>query len=143
MSCREHKGDYVSITFDQKTYTFKLVHRTRPTPPICFRFWMEDTCAILYWGGRIDAASLPFLSREYAGPYVRDAGEMEERTYPLTTLPQEFPCERLTDFRVSAARVTAENGTSVPDFRYWSHAVLKGKSPVDGLSPPYAGKEKA
>ena len=97
----------------------------------------------LYWGGRIDAASLPFLSREYAGPYVRDAREMEERPYPLNTLPQEFPCEGVTDFRVSAARITAGNGTSATDFRYRSHAVFNGKPPIDGLPATYADEDEA
>ena len=80
----------MSITFDRESYTFKL-----DTAHTTYMFQVLDGGYLchLYWGGRIDAASLPFLSREYAGPYVRDAGEMEERPYPLTTLPQEFPCE--------------------------------------------------
>ena len=93
----------MSITFDQKTCTFKL-----DTAHSSYMFQVLDGGYLchLYWGGRIDAASLPFLSREYAGPYVRDAREMEERPYPLNTLPQEFPCEGVTDFRVSAAPCT-------------------------------------
>ncbi len=130
----------MSITFDQKTCTFKL-----DTAHSSYMFQVLDGGYLchLYWGGRIDAASLPFLSREYAGPYVRDAREMEERPYPLNTLPQEFPCEGVTDFRVSAARVTAENGTSATDFRYRSHAVTRGKPPIDGLPATYADGEEA
>lgn len=79
----------MSITIDRESYTFKL-----DTAHTTYMFQVLDGGYLchLYWGGRIDAASLPFLSREYAGPYVRDAEELEDRPYPLTTLPQEFPC---------------------------------------------------
>ena len=130
----------MSITIDRESYTFKL-----DTAHTTYMFQVLDGGYLchLYWGGRIDAASLPFLSREYAGSYVRYAAEMGERPYPLTTLPQEFPCEGLTDFRVSAARVTAEDGTSATDFRYRSHAVTRGKPPIDGLPATYADDEEA
>ena len=61
----------MSITFDRESYTFKL-----DTAHTTYMFQVLDGGYLchLYWGGRIDTVSLPFLSREYAGPYVRDAG---------------------------------------------------------------------
>ena len=44
---------------------------------------------------------------------------------------------------MSAARVTAENGTSATDFRYRNHALIKGKPPIDGLPATYANEEEA
>jgi alpha-galactosidase len=72
-------------------------------------------------------------------PY--DAGS--DRTYSLDTLPQEYPCEGVGDFRPAAAAVAHADGSVALDLRYKSHSIRQEKYAIPGLPAVYAGKMPA
>ncbi|MCD8089454.1 MAG: alpha-galactosidase [Clostridiales bacterium] len=72
-------------------------------------------------------------------PY--DAGN--DRTYSLDTLPLEYACGGIGDFRISALSLTHENGSTALDLRYKSCRIYKGKYSIAGLPAVYAGENEA
>jgi alpha-galactosidase len=70
---------------------------------------------------------------------IYDAGN--QRTYSLNTLPQEYACFGVGDFRIPAVAVTHADGSNALDLRYQSHRVSKGKYQISGLPAVYAGEE--
>lgn len=55
----------------------------------------------------------------------------------LDTLPQEYPAYGNTDLRNPAFVVQLENGSTITDFRYVAHEILKGKPTLAGLPSTY------
>ncbi|MEH7493831.1 alpha-galactosidase [Neobacillus niacini] len=91
-----------------------------------------------YWGKGIseyrNSNFLQFVDRGFSGnPYQ----QKNDRTFSLDTLPQEYPQYGNTDFRKPAYQVQLENGSTVSDLRYVSHAIYQGKAPLEGLPATY------
>ena len=91
-----------------------------------------------YWGKGIGeyrhSNFLQFVDRGFSGnPYKHK----DDRTFSLDTLPQEYPQYGNTDFRKPAYQVQLENGSTVSDLRYMSHAIFQGKAPLEGLPATY------
>ncbi len=87
-----------------------------------------------YWGRAIKEFrdSTPFqpLDRGFSGQLNEFANE---RTVSLDVLPQEFPVQGRTDFRIPAYRVELENGTNISELNYKSHKIIDGKPELKGL----------
>lgn len=66
-----------------------------------------------------------------------------DRTYSLDTMPQEYSCEGVGDFRISAAAVTHTDGSNAIDLRYQGYRVLKGKYAIPGLPAVYANENES
>ena len=62
---------------------------------------------------------------------IYEAGN--QRTYSLNTLPQEYACEGVGDYRISAVAVTHADGSNALDLRYQSYTIKKGKYAIQGL----------
>lgn len=80
-------------------------------------------------------------------PDVGFAGNIYEagndRTYSLNTLPQEYACQGVGDYRVPAVEVRQADGSRALDLRYRSHTVSDGKYSVPGLPAVYASEEES
>ncbi len=66
-------------------------------------------------------------------PY--DAGN--DRTYSLNTLPLEYACSGIGDFRIPAVSVKHSNGSRALDLRYKSFKIKKGKYNITGMPAVY------
>ena len=56
----------------------------------------------------------------------------------------EYPAYGNTDYRVPAYEIRQENGSTLTDFRYVSHQILKTKPKLEGLPALYTeGEEEA
>lgn len=97
----------------------------------------------LYYGKKVSGSMeylLTYYDRGFSGnPY--DAGE--DRTYSLDTLPQEFPCQGVGDYRSPALVVRNADGSISCDLRYKSHEIKAGKYALPGLPAVYAAGEEA
>ena len=129
----------MSVFYDTLTRTFRL-----DTPKTSYMMQVLEGGYLchLYWGGKIDAASLGFLSRRHSGD---EEAVKESAPYPgrLGIMPQEFPPEGTSDFRVSAVHISAGQEVAASDFRYKKHEIIPGKPPIEGLPATYAGEEEA
>lgn len=67
---------------------------------------------------------------------IYDAGN--DRTYSLDTLPLEYACDGVGDYRVTAAAAVHSDGSCALDLRYKSYRISKGKYSIKGLPAVYA-----
>lgn len=67
---------------------------------------------------------------------IYDAGN--DRTYSLDTLPLEYACDGVGDYRVTGAAAVHPNGSCALDLRYKSYRISKGKYSIKGLPAVYA-----
>lgn len=65
------------------------------------------------------------------------------RTYSLDTMPQEYSCQGIGDFRISAVGITHIDGSSAIDLRYKGYRITKGKYSIPGLPAVYADENEA
>jgi len=96
------------------------------------------------WYGRRTGCNMEYLINY---PDVGFSGNIydaeNDRTYSLNTLPQEYACEGVGDFRISAIAVTHKNGSNALDLRYQSYKISKGKYAVPGLPAVYADETES
>jgi alpha-galactosidase len=72
---------------------------------------------------------------------IYDVGN--KREYSLDTMPLEYACQGVGDFRISAAAVTHKDGSNALDLRFQSYKIKNGKYSIDGLPAVYADENKA
>lgn len=65
------------------------------------------------------------------------------RTYSLDTMPQEYSCQGIGDFRISSVGITHIDGSSAIDLRYKGYRIAKGKYSIPGLPAVYADENEA
>lgn len=65
------------------------------------------------------------------------------RTYSLDTLPLEYACGGIGDFRIYALSLIHSDGSSALDLRYKGCRIYKGKYSIEGLPAVYAGENEA
>ena len=67
---------------------------------------------------------------------IYDAGN--DRTYSLDTLPLEYACDGVGDYRITAAAAVHSDGSCALDLRYKGYRISKGKYSIKGLPAVYA-----
>lgn len=72
---------------------------------------------------------------------IYDAGN--DRTYSLDTLPLEYACDGVGDYRITAAAAVHSDGSCALDLRYKSYSISKGKYCIKGLPAVYADDNEA
>ena len=93
----------------------------------------------LYYGEQT-ASEMRYLirtaDRGFSGnPY----DQRMNRGFSLDTLPQEYACAGVGDYRAPALRVLSSSGSRSADLRYVGHTVTSGREPVPGL--PFVREE--
>ncbi|MCR6112192.1 alpha-galactosidase [Bacillus sp. A301a_S52] len=129
----------MGITYNEKDNTFHL--QAKDTSYI-LNVREGGYLAHLYWGKKVEkyngSNALRYFDRGFSPNPV---GAGTDRTFSLDTLPQEYPSYGTTDFRNPAFQVELENGSTITDFRYQSHKILKGKPTLEGLPSTYVEAE--
>ncbi|MGN1404124.1 MAG: alpha-galactosidase, partial [Ruminococcus sp.] len=130
----------MAIRVHEKTGWFQLV--TKHT-----EYQMKaDAYGVLkhLWYGAKTGFDMEYL---LSYPDVGFAGNLYEagndRTYSLNTLPLEYACEGIGDFRIPAVAVTHADGSNALDLRYQSYRISKGKYRIPGLPAVYAEENEA
>lgn len=72
---------------------------------------------------------------------IYDAGN--ERTYSLDTLPLEYACEGVGDYRITGIAAVHQGGSCALDLRYKGYRIIKGKYGIKGLPAVYADDNEA
>ena len=66
-----------------------------------------------------------------------------KREYSLDTMPLEYSCKGIGDYRISAAAITHPNGSDALDLRFYGYEIKKGKYAISGLPAVYADEDEA
>ena len=130
----------MAIIVDEKTGLFQLI--TDNT-----EYQMKaDKYGVLkhLWYGEKTGCDMEYLQSYsdvgFSGN-IYDAGN--DRTYSLDTLPLEYACEGVGDYRITAAAAVHSDGSCALDLRYKSYSISKGKYSIKGLPAVYADDNEA
>ena len=125
----------MAIIVDEKTGLFQLI--TDNT-----EYQMKaDKYGVLkhLWYGEKTGCDMEYLQSYpdvgFSGN-IYDAGN--DRTYSLDTLPLEYACDGVGDYRVTGAAAVHSDGSCALDLRYKSYRISKSKYSIKGLPAVYA-----
>jgi len=95
-----------------------------------------------YWGKRIRGGNLSQLLELQERASFSPSTDMEQLSYSLDTLPQEYPSFGSSDFRQPAFQAQLQNGTTVTELVYESHTIRQGKPGLEGLPAVYVESQE-
>ncbi len=130
----------MAIIVDEKTGLFQLI--TDNT-----EYQMKaDKYGVLkhLWYGEKTGCDMEYLQSYpdvgFSGN-IYDAGD--DRTYSLDTLPLEYACEGVGDYRIRGISAVHQDGSCALDLRYKGYRIIKGKYAINGLPAVYADENEA
>ena len=125
----------MSVTYNKEARQFRL--RANKTDYVITVAPGGDYLAHTYFGPAVPDSDLTYLLRLDENPFTPETNDRDRACY-LDTLPFEYPCFGLGDYREHAFKISAPDGTSTCDLRYISHRIYKGKPALEGLPATFA-----
>lgn len=130
----------MAIIVDEKTGLFQLItdnteYQMKP-----------DKYGVLkhIWYGEKTGCDMEYLQSYpdvgFSGN-IYDAGD--DRTYSLDTLPLEYACDGVGDYRITGISAVHQDGSCALDLRYKGYGIIKGKYAINGLPAVYADENEA
>jgi alpha-galactosidase len=101
----------------------------------------EGHLAHLYWGRKLKKVNTEELLVFRGRPSFSANAHTQNGMFSLDTFPQEYPAYGTSDMRSPAYSIQLENGSTITDFRYESHRIIKGKPALEGLPATYVENE--
>lgn len=98
--------------------------------------------AHVYFGRKILNEDISYLLRLNENPFTPTVN-MRDKAVFMDTIPLEYPCYGIGDFREHSFQVLDENGMSTTDIRYKSHVIYKGKPKLQNLPATFANENEA
>ena len=127
----------INIFYNEKDKAFKLrANNTDYIMKVC----EEGYLAHVYYGNKVPDEDLTYLLRLDESPFTPATNDRDRASF-MDTLPFEYPCFGLGDYRESAFKIMDANGMSTCDLRYVSHKMYEGKPKLEGLPATFATEE--
>lgn len=127
----------INIFYNEKDKAFKLrANNTDYMMKVC----EEGYLAHVYYGNKVPDEDLTYLLRLDESPFTPATNDRDRASF-MDTLPFEYPCFGLGDYRESAFKIMDANGMSTCDLRYVSHKMYEGKPKLEGLPVTFATEE--
>ena len=125
---------FINITFNEKTRTFKL-----DAKDTTYMLMVADGeyLAHVYYGRKLPDDSLISVMRFDESPFTPATNNRDRASY-LDTLPMEYPCFGIGDYREPVLRITSPDGTSTCDLRYKGYNITSGKPSLEGMPATFA-----
>ena len=128
----------MAVSYDKER---KIFHLRGKDTSYAMKLVKDGYLAHLYWGRGLRQVSqgrdLVWKDRGFApNPYI------EDRTFSLDTLPQEYPQTGNGDFRACAYGIREENGSRISNLLYEGHEILEGKPELPGLPASFGSPEQ-
>ncbi len=121
----------MSIRYDEKQKLFVL-----ETQHSCYQMKISRLGILqhLYYGRPVGDTCMDYLSRYADRGFSGNPYECgEDRTFSLDTLPQEYSCFGMGDYRTPSLKTVLSNGSRTGELRYVRHEILPGKYVPDHL----------
>ena len=129
----------MSILFNEENRVFCL--NTNNTSYVMG--FMNRHLVHAYWGRKIDN----IVSLDFAVPHCsRSCAQYDNPEIPeiqADNIPLEFPTYGNTDLRTPAFHAQYKDGSTISEFKYFSHEIIKGKPLLKGLPATYASVDEA
>lgn len=127
----------INIFYNEKDKAFKLrANNTDYMMKVC----EEGYLAHVYYGNKVPDEDLTYLLRLDESPFTPATNDRDRASF-MDSLPFEYPCFGLGDYRESAFKIMDANGMSTCDLRYVSHKMYEGKPKLEGLPATFATEE--
>ena len=127
----------INIFYNEKDKAFKLrANNTDYMMKVC----EEGYLAHIYYGNKVPDEDLTYLLRLDESPFTPATNDRDRASF-MDTLPFEYPCFGIGDYRESAFKIMDANGMSTCDLRYVSHKMYEGKPKLEGLPATFATEE--
>ncbi|MBR1567862.1 MAG: alpha-galactosidase [Lachnospiraceae bacterium] len=124
----------MAISYDESKKIFKL--DAKDTSYI-IQVAPGGYLAHVYYGNKVPDPDLTYLLRLDEPPFTPETNDRDRASY-LDSLPMEYPCFGIGDYRESAFQILDVNGMSTCDLRYVSYEILDGKPELSGLPATFA-----
>ena len=124
----------MSITYNEKSNSFKL---TANNTCYILSIVSEGYLAHVYFGKVLPDENLNYLLRLDENPFTPETNNRDRASF-MDTLPFEYPCFGLGDYREHALSILDKNGASTCDLRYKSYKIYDGKPVLEGLPATFA-----
>ena len=96
------------------------------------------------WYGEKVGMSMEYLCKYHDVGFSGNIYKAENRrSYSLDTLPLEYSCAGIGDYRINAVSVVHSNGSCALDLRYPGYKITEGKYSIEGLPAVYADSPEA
>ena len=124
----------MSIYYNERSRSFKLTAKDT-----CYMLAVApgEYLAHVYFGKALPDDELNYLLRLDENPFTPETNDRDRAVY-MDTLPFEYPCYGLGDYREHALSIMDKNGASTCDLRYKSHTITDGKPALAGLPATFA-----
>lgn len=127
----------INIFYNEKDKVFKLrANNTDYMMKVC----EEGYLAHIYYGNKVPDEDLTYLIRLDESPFTPATNDRDRASF-MDTLPFEYPCFGIGDYRESAFKIMDADGMSTCDLRYVSHKMYEGKPKLEGLPATFATEE--
>lgn len=127
----------INIFYNEKDKVFKLrANNTDYMMKVC----EEGYLAHIYYGNKVPDEDLTYLLRLDESPFTPATNDRDRASF-MDTLPFEYPCFGIGDYRESAFKIMDANGMSTCDLRYVSHKMYECKPKLEGLPATFATEE--
>ena len=127
----------INIFYNEKDKAFKLrANNTDYMMKVC----EEGYLAHIYYGNKVPDEDLTYLLRLDESPFTPATNDRDRASF-MDTLPFEYPCFGIGDYRESAFKIMDADGMSTCDLRYVSHKMYEGKPKLEGLPATFATEE--
>lgn len=127
----------INIFYNEKDKAFKLrANNTDYMMKVCEEGYLTH----VYYGNKVPDEDLTYLLRLDESPFTPATNDRDRASF-MDTLPFEYPCFGLGDYRESAFKIMDADGMSTSDLRYVSHKMYEGKPKLEGLPATFATEE--
>ena len=119
------KKNIMSIRYDEKQKLFML-----ETAHSCYQIKISGIGIVkhLYYGKPVGDTCMDYLSRYADRGFSGNPYECsEDRTFSLDTLPQEYSCFGMGDYRTPSLKAVLPNGSRTGELRFAGYEILPGK----------------
>lgn len=127
------------ITYNEKARSFKLT-----AGDTCYMLAIAEGeyLAHVYYGAALEDDDMNYLLRLDENPFTPKTNNRDKACY-MDTLPFEYPCMGLGDYREPVFAIMDSDGMSTVDLRYSAHRIFRGKPKLEGLPATYANEDAA
>lgn len=129
----------MSIQYNEKERSFCL---TAKDTTYMLKVAEGEYLAHVYYGKKVIDSDLTYLLRLDENPFTPSKNNRDKAVY-MDTLPFEFPCHGLGDFREPCLQIQDKAGMTTCDIRYSSHKIYGGKPKLMGLPATFASEDEA
>lgn len=125
------------VIYNDTHKSFKL--RAKDTDYM-FKVVDDGYLAHVYYGRKVHDEDLEYLLRLDESPFTPSVNARDKASF-MDSLPFEYPCFGIGDYREPAFKILDCNGMSCCDLRYISHRIYKGKPKLAGLPCTFATEQ--